>query len=228
MKKECDGVMEEVNDSAKISRNARCPCGSGKKYKMCCGAKVVEAERMKTAQASRFWMPDGVTVEKDEQPDDWISDRPRWRRTFTVCEDTDIDEGIETLCGNFVRAYFTKYCSRYDFCKEECLNGVMLLEFYTKSNRPLASCPTVIAGSSDTMWGMLRSRLASFLSSCICGEFSCVVRWDSRYGGPILSLKSSQEEVIWVFARPNVLDDDEPEDAEEIEHYEEEKTFHDV
>ena len=36
-----NSVSEEINQSAiktkKISRNAPCPCGSGKKYKHCCG-----------------------------------------------------------------------------------------------------------------------------------------------------------------------------------------------
>ena len=26
-----------MQENAKISKNAPCPCGSGKKYKMCCG-----------------------------------------------------------------------------------------------------------------------------------------------------------------------------------------------
>ncbi|MCL2164217.1 MAG: preprotein translocase subunit SecA [Oscillospiraceae bacterium] len=33
-----DGVAKPVKRSAKVGRNDRCPCGSGKKYKNCCGA----------------------------------------------------------------------------------------------------------------------------------------------------------------------------------------------
>ena len=29
-----------VRSTAKVGRNAPCPCGSGKKYKKCCGAPV--------------------------------------------------------------------------------------------------------------------------------------------------------------------------------------------
>jgi preprotein translocase subunit SecA len=32
-------VQQVVRGSAKIGRNDLCPCGSGKKYKKCCGAK---------------------------------------------------------------------------------------------------------------------------------------------------------------------------------------------
>ena len=32
--------MQEPAQSTKIGRNAPCPCGSGKKYKRCCGATV--------------------------------------------------------------------------------------------------------------------------------------------------------------------------------------------
>ena len=30
----------ELTHDAKVGRNAPCPCGSGKKYKRCCGATV--------------------------------------------------------------------------------------------------------------------------------------------------------------------------------------------
>jgi preprotein translocase subunit SecA len=33
-------VQQVVRGSAKIGRNDSCPCGSGKKYKKCCGAKA--------------------------------------------------------------------------------------------------------------------------------------------------------------------------------------------
>lgn len=34
-----DSFFERGNFLSKVSRNAPCPCGSGKKYKKCCGAK---------------------------------------------------------------------------------------------------------------------------------------------------------------------------------------------
>ena len=34
-----DGVRQPVHKDAKVGRNDPCPCGSGKKYKKCCGAK---------------------------------------------------------------------------------------------------------------------------------------------------------------------------------------------
>ena len=36
---------DATDGGLRISRNAPCPCGSGKKYKMCCGAQIVAAER---------------------------------------------------------------------------------------------------------------------------------------------------------------------------------------
>ena len=32
--------VEPIHADAKPDRNAACPCGSGKKYKKCCGAKA--------------------------------------------------------------------------------------------------------------------------------------------------------------------------------------------
>jgi SEC-C motif-containing protein len=33
----CDGIFYPEQKSGKITRNDNCPCGSGKKYKKCCG-----------------------------------------------------------------------------------------------------------------------------------------------------------------------------------------------
>lgn len=38
--KEMKRSMTVVNEGPKIGRNDPCPCGSGKKYKKCCGARV--------------------------------------------------------------------------------------------------------------------------------------------------------------------------------------------
>lgn len=35
----CRGKTRIVPKEEKIGRNEKCPCGSGKKYKKCCGAK---------------------------------------------------------------------------------------------------------------------------------------------------------------------------------------------
>lgn len=207
-------MNDDKKKNEKISRNAPCPCGSGKKYKLCCGAKVVATERAEAAQSSRFWMPDGVTAEKDDQPDDWICDRPRWRRSYRVEDDTDVDEAMTVLYDNFVRAYFKKHCASYEFGEELCPNGVMLLEFYTRSNRPLASGPIALFGNCENMWDLLRRRMESFLDCCRSGEYVCVVRWDSRSGGPILSLMSDREEIVWMFSRPETPDGDETEEDE--------------
>ena len=32
-----EGTVQEPNKNVKIGRNDLCPCGSGKKYKKCCG-----------------------------------------------------------------------------------------------------------------------------------------------------------------------------------------------
>jgi preprotein translocase subunit SecA len=34
-------VRQIVNEAPKVGRNDQCPCGSGKKYKKCCGVGVV-------------------------------------------------------------------------------------------------------------------------------------------------------------------------------------------
>jgi len=44
---------EKTNGIASVSRNAPCPCGSGKKYKLCCGAEAVAAEREAKEKADR-------------------------------------------------------------------------------------------------------------------------------------------------------------------------------
>jgi tetratricopeptide (TPR) repeat protein len=50
---------------AKIGRNDACPCGSGKKYKRCCLAKVEEAERQALAAAAAAPTPNDFGVYDD-------------------------------------------------------------------------------------------------------------------------------------------------------------------
>ncbi len=45
---------------AKIGRNERCPCGSGKKYKKCCGLKQAIAPRPNPARSSKITLMDNV------------------------------------------------------------------------------------------------------------------------------------------------------------------------
>ena len=71
---------------ADVSRNSPCPCGSGKKYKMCCGAAVVAAERAAEAEKSRFWTPDGVTTANDDTPGAF-SGSIKWLMTYEPPKD---------------------------------------------------------------------------------------------------------------------------------------------
>lgn len=47
--------MQVLDPMAKLGRNDRCPCGSGKKYKMCCLTRdtAAELERLAGAEAAR-------------------------------------------------------------------------------------------------------------------------------------------------------------------------------
>jgi len=45
---------------AKIGRNERCPCGSGKKYKRCCGLKQAMAPRPAPASSPRVTLMENV------------------------------------------------------------------------------------------------------------------------------------------------------------------------
>ena len=37
-KEKTDNPVEIPHDNKKVGRNEKCPCGSGKKYKHCCGS----------------------------------------------------------------------------------------------------------------------------------------------------------------------------------------------
>ena len=71
-----DAGAEVEKQEVRISRNAPCPCGSGKKYKKCCGAKIVAEERAAAEKKSPFWTPDGVTTEPDDTEAKWPNGRP--------------------------------------------------------------------------------------------------------------------------------------------------------
>ena len=92
----------------KIGRNEPCPCGSGRKYKLCCGAIAVVAKAAATAQAGVREC--GTCTACCEG---WAEGEIRWHRMHAgqhchflregAC--TIYDERPQSPCRNFVCAW---------------------------------------------------------------------------------------------------------------------------
>ena len=61
-----------------VGGNEPCPCGSGKKFKKCCGASAVAAERAAEERRNPNWVPEGVTATEDDAKGAWVCPRPKW------------------------------------------------------------------------------------------------------------------------------------------------------
>lgn len=181
----------ENNEEPKISRNAPCPCGSGKKYKMCCGAKAVAEEREAKARESKFWTPEGVTAEPDTIS---IGGRPVWTLTLDVEFDEDIGPAAQTFINQLIKPYVERHCclSRDDegVHDEEEIFIIDNIGFSGEYNK---SCPMLIKGRRGQLFDMLLDRIRIFLDDAMMIEVECRVRWDDNYGGPIVEIKSGKD-----------------------------------
>ena len=185
----------------KIAKNAPCPCGSGKKYKMCCGAKAIAAEREAEAKSSPFWTPDGVTSERDDTLTGWPNGRPKWKLKLDVSDDNAHEDDADKVIANLVRPYFDRYCRMTDF-EDDSKFEIAVMEAFAVGGNPIASCPSVTLGRYDQLWDMLRDRIAALFDDCYESEILCEVRWDHMFGGPIASFKAGRSVATFLVSKP--------------------------
>ena len=202
--------MENVE--LKISRNAPCPCGSGKKYKLCCGAKAVAEERAAEERKSPFYrpkverpkieVPEGVTVEHDDTHTGWPNDRPKWRMELDVCDDDEVERIINKL----VRPYFDRYCEMTGF-EEDDRFEIAVMEAAGYHDQQLGTSPSVILGRYDQLWDILRYKIDDILGCC-CSDrnYSCEIRWDRMYGGPVITVDGGTDIASLFIAKPDRWD----------------------
>lgn len=172
---------------ADVSRNSPCPCGSGKKYKMCCGAAVVAAERAAEAEKSRFWTPEGVTVEDDDRPGAF-SRRPKWVMTYEPPKEGTPEKDAEAIIEGLVRPYVERHSTLADDEEGDDLK-IALLQTGIRRGGGLDDCPSVRLGRYCQLMEMLRKRLEEFFEYFGNSIYRCEARWDACFGGPILTLE---------------------------------------
>ena len=212
----------------KISRNAPCPCGSGKKYKLCCGAKAVAEEREVAERESPFWTPKGVTVERDDAIPAGMCGTPKWRMALEIIEENAPEDDADNVIQKLVRPFFDRYCDLHCLDDEGDFD-IVVLESFSDVDYPPDSSPAVMAGRYSQLWDMLKDKVAECLANYCIGSCTCEVRRDSMFGGPIVTVFDGDEMTVFHIARPDRFDPndryssgvceeeiDDPEDAEEI------------
>lgn len=189
-----------MQENAKISRNAPCPCGSGKKYKLCCGAKAIAAERDAEARRSRFWTPDGVVSCPDDTPLPWPNGRPKWSMKLAIREENSPEDDAKAFIEKLIRPYFDRYCDMAaDEEGEDC--EIAVLEAFSGGMDPLNSAPDVLIGKHGQLWDMLRDKIAAIQGDCNASEVTCEVRWDFRHGGPIMTFTDNQSKAMFFVSK---------------------------
>ena len=177
----------ESENGLKISRNAPCPCGSGTKYKLCCGAEKIAAEREKQAKKSRFWVPEGVKSEPDRTPIDWPNDRPRWTMPIELSEEDETSDAEKVIDG-LVRPYYERYCDMDDIAEGDDQYEIGILDVRAEGDVDLASTPFLTLAKRCQLWDVLKKKMADHFYDFESIDLQCEVRWDHQFGGPIITL----------------------------------------
>lgn len=176
-----------VRSEVKVGRNDPCPCGSGKKYKKCCGAADAAAECRTVSATSSPHVPEGVTEEKDDDPSLWV-DVPRWRMTYEPKKNGTPEEDAAAILDRLVCPYVERHCSITDGEKDGNFE-IALLQTRCRGNERLGDCPSVELGLYSQLTEMMRCKLEEFFRYFSDSVFKCEVRFDSGFGGPILILE---------------------------------------
>ena len=170
--------------SESISRNAPCPCGSGKKYKMCCGAEAVAAERRAESEKSPFWHPEGSELLKDS--DAYGPDDAMWRKEYFYDEKETTEVALaEKIVSEFVVPFVERHCDD-DFVDEESL--ILLETAGARDDAEWSQSPwSRICNGKDWAKALVKN-ITSFLEDYHNIEFDCLVRREMSFGTPIVEI----------------------------------------
>lgn len=205
--------------SRKIPRNAPCPCGSGKKYKKCCGADHTTVLSGKAADNLRaflaaldgpaepdptFTPPEGVRAEEPPAKYGLRVRKPIWRMELEITEDHTPQDDAERVIEHFVRPYSDRYCTMMhgeahpDF-------SVVLLEIPATPGEGVDIAPVATLGTYRHYWEMLQRALESFFTDCYDSTYTCTVRFDQMFGGPFLTLAAGSTETHFLVSRTDTF-----------------------
>lgn len=181
-----------ISDSQKISRNAPCPCGSGKKYKKCCGASAVAAERAAEERRNPNWAPEGVTAVEDDTKGAWLCKHPKWVLRLEMKKDGTAEGDAGRVLEGLFRPYFERFCAHV--LEED--EVVILQNSQMKGEKTFGQCPSIIMARSCEIIDVYKEKLIEFFKYfCDTEYFDCEVRYDQSCGGPILTLTNAEGDI---------------------------------
>lgn len=132
-------------------------------------------------------LPEGVTAKEDDTPGAF-GGRPKWTMTYEPKEGETAEQDADFIIESFVRPYVERHCSmRYDAANDDF--KIALLQTQTDRGERVMSCPSVRLGRYSQLMEMLRVRLVEFFEYFCDHVYSCEVRWDACYGGPLLTIE---------------------------------------
>lgn len=166
----------------RIARNAPCPCGSGKKYKKCCG-KNIPPDEVAVNGGEFKELPNGIKESADAEV--LLSSRPKHTMSLTLSEDDDCDGDAKKVVELLLRPFFDEHCSLTD-CDDREDFDIAFIETFEIKGRPMTECPNVTVGRYSQMWDMYRDLITSTFENCGIEKCFLTARWDQHYGGVIL------------------------------------------
>lgn len=174
----------------KISRNALCPCGSGKKYKKCCGANAVAAEHLVEARRDPHWTPEGVIASKDDTKGSWLTGNPKWTLKVEFADDISEEKVSKRVLECLLKPYYERFCEEV-FTRGEKGDDfpvVILQNSQSHDEKTFGQSPGIVMARYCEIWNVYKKKLDEFFANFWDSDFECEVRYDNSCGGPILTI----------------------------------------
>jgi len=196
-------MSADNNELKKISRNAPCPCGSGKKYKKCCGADAVSIERLHEEQRDPDWAPEGVTVVEDDTKGAWMSEAPKWIMKLVISKDNEPLDDADRVINCLLHPYYERFCSYERPYLRELAHGqkgdgfdvAILQNSQMHDEKTFGQCPSIVLARLSDIWDVYKRKLDEFFTYFGDSDYDCEVRFDQACGGPILTLTNDRGDI---------------------------------
>ena len=132
-------------------------------------------------------LPPGVKSVKDNSKRMSL-DKPMWLMAYEPSRDGTPADDVHAIVDGFLRPYSERHCS-HDITGLDCRDEIALVRTRMDKGERIQECPVVTLMRGGQLWDMLRDELLEFFEYFCDHKFQCEVRFDTMFGGPMLTLE---------------------------------------
>ena len=143
-------------------------------------------------------LPEGVTAVKDDGLVMFGRKPPKWRMEYEPSKDGTPQDDATAIIDGFARPFVERYCTMDEHEHSDDFEIAVLQTRYRRDDH-VYDCPSVELGLYRDLWNILRKRLEEFFEYFSDAVYSCEVRFDTGFGGPILTLEDAEGGLVELF-----------------------------